>query len=69
MKNPLTGEDMTAGGAVYVEQLQTVRTNARKAARSGNPAKRFPGRRVSAQVGRLISEAYMADVRRQQAQS
>ncbi len=68
MKNPLTGDDMTPDGAVYVEQLQTVRTNAKKAARSGNPANRFPGRRVSAQVGRLISEAYMADARRQASQ-
>jgi hypothetical protein len=65
MKNPLTGDDMTADGAAYVEQLKTVRTGAKKAARSGNPAKHFPGRGVTAQVGHLIGAAYRADAKRQ----
>lgn len=69
MKNPLTGDDMTRDGAAYVEQLRTVRRGAKAAARSGNPAKRFPAYRVLAQIGPMIGVAYRTDAKRKAAQS
>jgi hypothetical protein len=64
MKNPFTGQDVTPKVEEYIEQLRTVRLNARKAARSGNPAKREPARRVLSQVGPAIEAAYRSEIGR-----
>lgn len=58
MDNPLTGKPLSRKAAKHVEQLRTVRRNARKAARSGNPAKSAPARRVLSQVGPAIAAVY-----------
>lgn len=65
MKNPLTGKKMSREAAAYVEQLRTVRRNAKKAARSGNPAKRYPAVTVLAQIPHLLAATYRQDALRQ----
>lgn len=42
IQNPITGEPVGKDAAEYIGQLRTVRRHAKKAARSGNPAKRGP---------------------------
>lgn len=41
-KNPLTGQHLTDAQVERLAQYRTIRRNAKKAARSGNPAKRGP---------------------------
>lgn len=64
MKNPLNGKKMPKDTAAYVRQLRTVRRNARAAARSGNPARREPARKVLRRVGPTIGAVYVQDVER-----
>lgn len=61
VENPMTGKAMNAEEAQYVTDLKTVRRNARPAARSGNPAKREPARKVVAAVGPMIHQTYVQD--------
>lgn len=61
VENPLTGKPMNREHAEYVGQLKEVRRNAKKAARSGNPAKRGPAVKVLAQVGPMIGQTYGQD--------
>lgn len=64
MKNPLTGEPLRDEAVEHIEKLRTVRRNARKAARSGNPAKRFPALNVLIQVGPAIEAVYRSEATR-----
>lgn len=64
MKNPYTRRDASPKVEAYVEQVREVRRNARKAARSGNPAKRAPAQRVLGQVGPAILAAFRSEVGR-----
>lgn len=64
MKNPLTGKKMPRDTADYVRQLRTVRRNAKTAARSGNPARREPAKKVLRRVGPTIGTVYVQDAER-----
>lgn len=59
--NPLTAEPVADDVAEYIGQIHEVRRNAKKASRSGNPAKRYPAIRVLGQVPHLIGAAYRRD--------
>lgn len=61
IQNRVTGEPVSNDVAAYIVQLRTVRSNARRAARSGNPAKRGPALRVLSQVPLAIDAAYRQD--------
>lgn len=56
--NPLTDEPLSEEAAEYVEKLRTIRRNARKEARSGNPAKSGPARNVLYHTPRMIAAVY-----------
>lgn len=60
--NPLTGESLRPEADSYVSDLRQVKRNARKAARSGNPAKRVPAKVVLARVPHLLSALYVQEV-------
>jgi hypothetical protein len=62
--NPLTGKPLRADAAKHVQKLRTVRRNAKKAARSGNPAKRCPAEQVLRQVGLAIGAVYRSEATR-----
>lgn len=62
MMNPLNDKPMNAEHGVHVGKLKTIRRNAKKAARSGNPARRAPAERVLARVGSEIGYTYGQDV-------
>ena len=57
-KNPLTDKPLTDRQIERVELLRTIRRRAKVAARSGDPAKRGPARRVLAQVPAEIVRVY-----------
>lgn len=54
MLNPLTNKPLDPDAAEKIEQLRTVRRDAGKHVRSGNPAKRVPAQRAVALAGALI---------------
>lgn len=62
-KPPAPGE-LRPEAAEHVEKLREIRRNAKKAARSGNPAKRIPAQRVVDQVGPAIAAVYRVEARR-----
>lgn len=59
MKNPLTKEDLTPKQAEQVATLRAIRGNARKPARSGNPAVSAPAKRALAYVPGAIAAVYL----------
>lgn len=59
--NPLTNEPMNTAEAEYVGQLKEVRRGAKKAARSGNPAKRGPALAALSRIGAMIGQTYGQD--------
>lgn len=59
--NPLTEKPMNADEAEYVTKLKTIRRNAKKSLRSGNPAKRSPAQKVTAAVGPMLAQTYTQD--------
>lgn len=61
IENPITGEPVAKEAAEYIGQLRTVRRNAKKAARSGNPAKRGPALKALVQVPGMIRAVYRQD--------
>jgi hypothetical protein len=61
MKNPFTGKDASKQVEEHVEKLREIRRNARKAARSGNPAKSAPARRVLDHVSPSIAAAFRSE--------
>lgn len=56
--NPITGEPLTDWQVERLDQLAVIKTNARKGARSGNPAIHAPARRVLAAIGRVKRMTY-----------
>lgn len=62
--NPFTQKPCSDELAEFVTKVREVRRNARKAARSGNPAVSGPARKVLAQVGPTLAAGYMREVGR-----
>lgn len=60
--NPVDGEKVTGDTSRYIRKLRRVRINARKAMRSGNPAKRAEAARVAADAPELVRSAYRSDL-------
>lgn len=63
MKNPLNDEDLSRKDARLVEQLRTVRRNARRLSRSGNPAVRVPAQRATVEAATMIRQVYVQAAR------
>lgn len=57
--NPLTGMEMSDEMLRRRDTLRIVRRNARKDARSGNPAKRLPAQRVLRRLPSVHRHLYM----------
>lgn len=62
--NPATGKPLRKEAADYVEQLRTVRRNARIGIRSGNPATRAAAARVLTDVPTVIRHTYIQEAAR-----
>lgn len=60
--NPVDGEKVTGENSRYIRKLRRVRNNARKALRSGNPAKRADAAKVYVEAPELIRAAYRKDL-------
>lgn len=56
--NPLNGTPLSEDGAELVKKLRKVRRNARRAARSGNPAKSADARKALGTVRDTLSALY-----------
>lgn len=63
MKNVFNGRDLTAQQAERIQTLKQIRRDARVAARSGNPAKREPARRLLASVPYAIVDTLLGGPR------
>lgn len=61
--NPYTDEPLSDADAEYVAKVRVARINARKAARSGNPARRAEALGVVAAAPRLIRAVFAKDAR------
>lgn len=64
MLNPLTDKPLRRSAAGQVKKLRTIRRNARKDARSGNPAKRFPAQHAMRRAAALIRGIYIREASR-----
>lgn len=62
-KNPLTDEPLTDKQVKALDDLRTVKTNAKKDARSGNPAKRVPALQALARIPSFVRRVYLQGVR------
>lgn len=62
--NPLTGDDLHDEAAEFVDKLHVARRGARKAARSGNPAKSGPARQALADIPGVIRATYIEEAGR-----
>lgn len=58
-KNPMTGQPLTDLQVERVEQYRTVRRNAKRAARSGNPAKSAPAKSVLERLPAAFVDLYL----------
>jgi hypothetical protein len=64
MDNPFTGKPVGEEAAAYIETVKTARRNARKAARSGNPAISGPARVIVRTAPRMVATVYRTEVGR-----
>lgn len=62
--NPLTGKPLRDEAAEYVTKLREARAGAKKAARSGNPAKSGPARTALVHIPGVIRATYIQEARR-----
>lgn len=59
VRNPFNDELLGGKDSAYVKRLRKGRNNARKAMRSGNPARRAEATRVHQEAGKLIRQVYV----------
>jgi hypothetical protein len=64
VQNPLTGEPLRDDAAVFVTKLRKARAGARKAARSGNPAKSGPARKTLVDIPGVLRATYIQQASR-----
>lgn len=62
--NPLTKEPLSPEGAEYVQKIREACRGARRAARSGNPAKRVPALTVLRAAPRILAALYRKEANR-----
>lgn len=63
INNPITNEPVSKGIAKLIHQAREARRGARKEARSGNPAKRFPALKALKDIPDYIRALYVQDAR------
>lgn len=64
--NPIDGKKVTGETSRYIRKLRRIRNNARRAMRSGNPAKRVEAAKVYTETPEYIRAAYNNDARKRQ---
>lgn len=62
--NPVDGEKVDGKVSRYIRKVRRVRANARRAMRSGNPARRAQAAKVYVEAPELIRAAYREDLKK-----